>query len=85
MYGATHLDKFTRDSQANWEMLESLLTIEEMVGATTPALVILVPNLPQRENCKPPCLAQSLVILECQQTANHLQTTVTQIIQDGQQ
>ena len=52
MHGATHLEKFMRDSQANWEMMESLLSIEDMVGATTPELVILVSNLPQKENCK---------------------------------
>jgi hypothetical protein len=40
MHGATHLDKFARDTQANWKMRESLLLIEEMVGATTPELVI---------------------------------------------
>jgi hypothetical protein len=58
-----------RDSQANWVMLESSLLIEEMVGATTPALVILISNLPQRENCKLPGLMQNSVIFGCQQTA----------------
>ena len=83
MHGATHLKKIMRDSQANWEMLESLLLIEEMVGATTPELVILISNLAQRENCKLPGLAQNLVI--CQQMAKWLQTTATKIVQDGQQ
>jgi hypothetical protein len=40
MHRATYLDNFARDTQTNWEMLESLLLIEEMVGATTPELVI---------------------------------------------
>jgi hypothetical protein len=83
MHGATHLDKFARDAQANWEMLESSLLIEEMVGATTPELVILISKLVQRENCKLPDLAQNLVIFGCQPMAKQLQTTVTKIIQDG--
>jgi hypothetical protein len=62
MHKATHLNKFARDSQANWEMLESSLLIEEMVCATTPELIILISNLPQRENCKLPGLVQNLVI-----------------------
>jgi hypothetical protein len=84
MHGATHLEKFMRDSQANWEMMESLLSIEDMVGATTPELVILVSNLPQKENCKLPGLVQNLLIFGCQQMAKRLQTTATQIVQDGQ-
>jgi hypothetical protein len=46
------MNEFVRDSHANWEMLESSLLIEKMVGATTPDLVILISNLPQKENCK---------------------------------
>jgi hypothetical protein len=66
-------------------MQESSLLIEEMVGATTPELVILISKLVQRENCKLPDLAQNLVIFGCQQMAKRLQTTVTKIVQDGQQ
>jgi hypothetical protein len=75
--------QFARDTQANWEMQESSLLIEEMVGATTPELVILISKLVQRENCKLPGLVQNLVF-GCQQMAKRLQTTVTKIIQDQQ-
>jgi hypothetical protein len=66
-------------------MLESSLLIEEMVGATTPELVILISKLVQRENCKLPGLAQIFVIFGYQQMAKWLQTTLTKIVQDGQQ
>jgi hypothetical protein len=66
-------------------MLQSSLLIEEMVGATTPELVILISKLVQRENCKVPDLAQNLVIVGYQQMAKQLQTTVTKIVEDGQQ
>jgi hypothetical protein len=66
-------------------MQESSLLIEEMVGASTPELVILISKLVQRENCKLPGLVQNLVIFGCQQMAKQLQTTVTKIVQDGQQ
>jgi hypothetical protein len=51
-------------------MQESSLLIEEMVGATTPELDILISKLVQRENCKLPDLAQNLVIFGCQHMAS---------------
>jgi hypothetical protein len=38
-----------------------------------------------KKDCKPPVLSQNLLIFGCQQMAKQLQTTATQIVQDGQQ